>query len=49
MIIRIQGGVNIMEKYERVEFEVIEFTASDVITTSDCMLETHCENDLPIG
>ena len=38
-----------MEKYERVEFEVIEFTASDVIITSECDLQTHCENDLPIG
>ena len=40
-----------MEKYERVELEVIEFTAQDVITASDgeCELDLHCENDLPIG
>ena len=39
-----------MEKYERVELEVIEFTASDVITDSvTCPEDGLGEDDTPIG
>ncbi len=40
-----------MEKYERVELEVIEFTAQDVITASDdfCSTDGLGDNDTPIG